>query len=273
MSIGFVSIALTCGFDNVFNGGKENSMTPKALTASLVSMILVGILFFVGVSFLLPWKMVSWGKIGLQPINTVTVVGEAKSQEKTQIAMFSAGVNAFGDDKQAAVNDVNKKVDAIIQAVKEFGVKADDIKTQSLNMYQNQEQYYEDGRQKTRAGQWNVSNTIEVKLTDVDRAAALASVLTKSGATNVNGPNFSFDDTTGASNDLFDQALKNAAEKAGIVAQSSARKLGKVVSVTEGYAPAQTFYRMEGGGGGGGGIEPGSGTVNKTVTVMYELEL
>lgn len=247
-------------------------MNPKSFTASLIAMILVGLFFVVAVSFLLPWKMVSWGKIGIQPISSVTVVGEAKSQQKTQIAMFNAGVNAYGDDKQAAVNDVNKKVDAIIAAVKEFGVNAEDIKTQSLNIYQNQEQYYEDGRQKTRPGQWNVSNTIEVKLLDADRAASLASVFTKSGATNVNGPNFSFDDTTGASNELFDQALKNAGEKAVIVAKSSGRTLGKVISVVEGYAPAQTFYRIEGGGGGGGGIEPGSGTINKTVTVTYELE-
>jgi uncharacterized protein YggE len=252
---------------------RSNFMTPKALTASLVSMILVGLLFFVGVSFLLPWKLVSWGKIGVQPVHSVTVTGEAKSQEKTQVAMFSAGVNAFNDDKQAAVNEVNKKVEAIIEAVKEFGVKAEDIQTQSLNIYQNQEQYYDtDGRQKYRGGQWNVSNTVEVKLSDVDRAGSLASVLTKSGATNVNGPNFSFDDTTGASNELFDQALKNAGEKAVLVAQGSGRTLGTVISVVEGYAPAQTFYRMEGGGGGGAGIEPGSGTVNKTVTVTYELE-
>ena len=71
---------------------------------------------------------------------------------------------------------------------------------------------------------------------------------------------------------MFDQALKNAGEKAAIVAKSSGRTLGKIISIVEGYAPAQTFYRMEGGGGGGGGIEPGSGTVNKTVTVTYELE-
>src|SRR3989344_3023301 len=102
---------------------RSECMTPKSLSASLIAMILVGLLFVVGVSFLLPWNMVSWGKIGIQPVGSVTVVGEAKSQEKTQVALYSAGVNAYGDDKQVAVNDVNKKVEAIIQAVKEFGVK------------------------------------------------------------------------------------------------------------------------------------------------------
>lgn len=215
----------------------------------------------------------SWGRFELKPTRTVTVVGEAKSQEKSQIAIFSAGVNAYNDDKTAAVNEVNKKVEAIIEAVKEFGVTTEDIKTQSLNIYQNQDQYYEDGRQKYRPGQWNVSNTVEIKLRNVDRAASLAGMLTKGGATNVYGPNFTFDDTSEQSTALLDAAFKNAQEKAAKVAGSTGRKLGSVVSVTEAGAMQQSvpIYRME-GGGGGGAVEPGTGTVSKTVTVTYELE-
>lgn len=216
----------------------------------------------------------SWGKLRLLAPHTITVVGEAKSQEKSQIAIFTAGVSAFNDDKNAAVNDVNKKVEAIIVGVKEFGVTSEDIKTQSMNIYQNQDQYYEEGRQKFRPGQWNVSNTVEIKLRNVDRAASLAGVLTKSGATNVYGPNFTFDDTSEQSTALLDAAYKNAQTKAVKVAQSTGRKLGKVVSVTEAGAMQQPImYRMEGGGGGGGGaVEPGSGTVSKTVTVTFELD-
>lgn len=145
-------------------------MESKSLSASVIlsSVLFVALLGLGGM--LLP----SWGKLELAPSRTVTVVGEAKSQEKSQIAIFSAGVNAFNDDKNVAVSEVNKKVEAIIGAVKEFGVPAADIKTQSMNIYQNQEQYYDaDGRQKYRAGQWNVSNTIEIKLTDIDRASTL----------------------------------------------------------------------------------------------------
>ncbi len=244
----------------------ENKSVSAAIIVSsvlMVSLVAVGGLF-------LP----SWGKLQLLPAHTITVVGEAKSQEKSQIAIFTAGVNAYNDDKTLAVNEVNKKVEAIIEAVKEFGVTSEDIKTQSLNIYQNQDQYYEDGRQKYRPGQWNVSNTVEIKLMNVDRAATLASVLTKGGATNVYGPNFTFDDTSEQSTALLDAAFKNAETKAGKVAQSTRRKLGKVVSVVEaGSSQQPVMFRMEGGGGGGGGaVEPGSGTVSKSVTVTFELE-
>ncbi len=236
---------------------------------NIVSVVVFAFLIGLG-SLFLP----SWGRFELKPTRSVTVVGEAKSQEKSQIAIFSAGVNAFNDDKTAAVNEVNRKVEAIIQAVKEFGVVPDDIKTQSLNIYQNQEQYYEEGRQKYRPGQWNVSNSIEIKLRNVDAAAGLAGLLTRSGANNVYGPNFTFDDTSDAATALFDAAFQNAQAKAGKVAASTGRKLGKVVSVVEAGAsqqPVPLYSRME-GGGGGGAIEPGSGTVSKTVTVTFELE-
>jgi uncharacterized protein YggE len=237
--------------------------------AIIVSSVLLVTLVAVGGLFL-----PSWGRIHVAPTQTVTVVGEAKSQEKSQIAVFSAGVNAFNDDKTVAVNDVNRKVEAIIAAVKVFGVTEDDIKTQSLNIYQNQEQYYEDGRQKYRPGQWNVSNTVEITLRNVDQASALAGVLTNTGANNVYGPNFTFDDTSEQATALLDAAFSNAKVKAEKVAQSTGQKLGKVVSVTEAGASQQAvpyYARMEGGGGGGGAVEPGSGTVSKTVTVTFEL--
>jgi len=246
-------------------------MEQKSLSVSLiVSVVMFALLFGIGGMFL-----PSWGRLELKPTRTVTVVGEGKSQEKSQIAIFSAGVNAYGDDKTSAVNEVNKKVETIIEAVKEFGVATGDIKTQSLNIYQNQEQYYEEGRQKYRPGQWNVNNSIEIKLRNVDQASGLAGLLTKSGANNVYGPNFTFDDTSEQATALLDAAFKNAQEKAAKVAQSTGRKLGKVVSVTEAGASQQpvSYARMEGGGGGGGGaVEPGTGTVSKTVTVTFELE-
>ena len=232
-----------------------------------ISAILLS-LVTIGGSMFLP----SWGKLNLSPAPSVTVVGEARSQEKSQIANFSAGVAAYSDDKTTAVNDVNSKVDAIIEAVKQFGVSAQDIKTASLNIYQNQEQYYEDGRQKFRPGQWNVSNTVEIKLHDVDRASSLANLLTQSGATNVYGPNFTLDDTSEQATALIDAAFTNAREKAFKIAETAGRDLGKVVSISEGtQAQAMPIYRTE-GGGGGAAVEPGSGTVSKTITVTFELK-
>lgn len=232
-------------------------------TIGLVTVLLIASSFF-GIPL---------GKFELAPSSIITVTGTAESQHKNQVASFSAGVTAVNDNKDRAVAEVNDKVTAIIDAVKTFGIPPEDIQTQNLNIYQSEETYYEEGRQKSKLGQWRVNNTIEVKLRDVDQASALADLLTQSGANNVYGPNFAMDDTTSFETELIDAAIKNAREKAATVAESSGRGLGKVVSVSEGTAGNiyPLFARGDGIGGGGAPTEPGSGTVSKSVTVTFEL--
>jgi len=236
----------------------------------LVVACVFGVVLLAGAYFI-PWRSVTWGRFKLTPGDTVTVTGEAKTKQKNQKASFSAGVSSVSDNKDTAISEVNKKTQAIVDAVKTFGVPPEDIKTQNLNVFQGEETYYEDGRQKSRLGQWRVSNTVEITLADVERTQALVDILTKSGATNIYGPNFSVDDTTDLEGGLIEEAMKNAREKAVRVAQASGRKLGKMVGFSEGYTPQPVLYRMEGGGGGGGGFEPGSATVSKTVTLTFEL--
>ena len=231
----------------------------------MVVLVLFGV-------YLLP-KM-DWGKIRWQPTESVTVSGEAKTVLKNQISSFSAGVDAVADKKDDAAKEVNSKMEALIKAVKGFGIKAEDIKTQSLSYYQRDESYWDNGVQKSRKGQWRVSSAVEITLREVDRASALADLLASSGATNVYGPNFQFDDTSKIQRDLFDKAIIDAKEKAEIVARAAGRKLGKVISVTEGSGAGNIYPLYSRGveGGGGAPMEVGSGTVSQTVTVVFELK-
>jgi uncharacterized protein len=239
--------------------------------SAAINGVTVAIVFIAG-AFFLPWENVRWGKVENTIPETTTVTGTAETQEKSQIASFTAGATAVKDDKQEAVNEVNSKVEALVASIKNFGIPDKDIKTQNLSIYQDQETYHEDGRQKTRPGQWRVSNSVNITLRDVDKASDLAKLLATGGATNVYGPNFSLDDTSQAEQDLLEQAIENAKQKAEIIATTSGRKLGKVVNVTEGYQPANVFSAYADMGGGGGGIEPGTGTVSKTVTITFELD-
>ena len=58
--------------------------------------------------WIIPWNKVNWGRISWEQPELVTVIGEAKSQEKNQIANFSAGVMAQNMDKNEAITEVNK---------------------------------------------------------------------------------------------------------------------------------------------------------------------
>lgn len=237
-----------------------------------LSIVILGIVLFAG-AFFIPWRGVNWGKVSFLPEPTITVVGEARGREKSQVAAFTAGVAVVNDDKETAVNEVNQKVEALIESVKSFGIEDEDMKTQNLSVHQDEETYYEEGRQKRRPGQWRVSNSITITLRDVDRASDLADLLTRSGATNVYGPNFSLEESELADEALLEEAINDAKEKAGLIAASSGGNLGRILSVTE-SSQTPRFYSAisEAGGGGGAPIEPGSTTVSKSVTVVFELK-
>lgn len=231
------------------------------------------VLIALGVVYIFPWNKINWGTLQLNPGKTITVVGQAEIKQKSQMANFSAGVAAVNDNKNVAVQEVNKKTEAMIESVKEFGIPPEDIKTQNLSIYQGEQTYYEESVAKTRPGQWRVNNSIDITLRDINKASELADLLSKSGATSVYGPKFSLEDTKEAEASLFEDALKDAGAKAEVIARSSGRELGKAISVTEGaITPLPIFSFAERGDGGGPPIEPGSETISKTVTVVFEME-
>lgn len=232
----------------------------------IVGLLLAGFYF-------IPWKSVKWGSLEFAPSSTISVSGYSESKEKNQIAKYSAGVNRVSDNKDEAISYINQKVEEIISSVKSFGVSSDDIKTQNISIYQQEETYWEEGRQKSRPGQWRVSNNVEITLRDVDRASELANLLTSSGATNVYGPNFSLDDTKKAETDLLQAAVEDAKTKAEILAESSGKKLGDIISINEGVVSSVVSMPIgDAGGGGGAPTQPGTGTVSKTVVVSFELK-
>jgi hypothetical protein len=249
-------------------------MNPKRLIQYLLSAgIILFVLAIVG-AFLLPWRSVNWGTFAWKPASSVTVVGEAKQEEQNKRASFTAGVNVIKDKKDDATGEANTKITAIIDAVKNFGIKAEDIKTQNLSIYQEEETYTEGGKQKRRPGQWRVGNSVEITLRDVQKAGALADVLSKAGASSVYGPNFTLEDNPESRNALLSAAVADARKKAELLAKAAGKKLGDVITVSEGAVSESRLMQFEGAGAGGGGadLQPGSETVRKSVTVTFSLK-
>ena len=231
---------------------------------SLVGIIVI----LIALCLLIPWEHVNWGKISILPASTITVTGEAKKDELPQIANFSASVTATNVNKQTAINEVNTQMTKIIQAVKDFGIDQKDIQTQQVSVYQTKEERL------SVKDVWQASNSISIKLRNINQASALTDLLQQSNTTNVYGPNYSLDDTTQAQVDLLSKAIDNAREKAEKIAVASKRKLGKIITVSEGgtVIPGPVFRAMSVAETISTPVEPGTETVYKSVTVTFELK-
>ncbi len=247
------------------------------------SLLLSPIVFLVGLAglvYFFPWKNVSWGKIEYQPANIISVAGYAEGKNANEVASFNVIVSATNSEKQKALDMMSSDSEDIIKQVKAFGISADDIKTSS-SIYQNSSTYYDsEGVQKTKPTDWNASNTIEIiyRFDSKDKVNDLSVLLGKTKATNIWGPNFSVDSSSSmeAQKKLLDAAIKDARSKAEIIAASSGRKLGKIISVGEGsnggIMPMYGMMDKGMGGGGGGYVEPGTSNVGQTVSVVFELQ-
>ena len=171
-----------------------------------------------------------------KPVSTISVTGTADQKVANKIARFSVTVSYTLDNKEDVLNKVNRKIADIIAAVEAFGVSKEDIKTQNANFYQMTESYYDkDGRRKTRPGQWQASNTIEITFRQPDRSEDLIKILNKTGATSVYGPTFTTDEKGINHSDqtLLLEAIKNAKEKAEKIAKENGLKVMRILNITE----------------------------------------
>lgn len=247
-------------------------------SSRLVSIFSIAVVVIAAL-FVVQTLGVTLGTVGVKPSNTVTVSGSATSEMSNQVGVYSAGVTETNVDRQTAVSAVNSQVDSLISSIKAFGIADEDIKTQNLSLYQIEEPIFREDRIVTdQESVWQASNTVEVKLRDVDRASELTDLLTSSGATNVYGPTFQLDVTGNPEDELIDDAIANAREKAEQIAASSGQRLGGVVNVAEGaggsgYYPMPMFARdvAMSAGGESAPVEPGTSLVSKSVTVTFAL--
>lgn len=227
-----------------------------------MKLIVAGLILLGGLWFT-PWS---------HPRATITVTGEAKQQVANQIARFSVTVAQANQDKETAVEAVNEAMAQIIQAVKDFGIGSGDITTENVSVYEisQPEILIYPPRPGSGEKQWQASNSLAIVLRDVSQAPALADLLQDFPLAQVSGPDFSVDNSNAAAPDLLSQAVEDAREKAGRAAQASGRKLGKVLTVSEGVSgqPWPFLDRAV----SAAPVEPGSTEMSQTVTVVFELK-
>lgn len=212
------------------------------------------------------------------PQATITVTGEAKVDQIPQIGRFSASVTVFNPDKQTAVNEVNIKMEKLVKDVKDFGIDPKDIQTQSVSVNEissEPEIMIYPPRPRDELNGWQAANSVTLTLRNIDQASGLTNLLQSSGVTDFSGPSFSLDDTAEIQADLLAKAIEDAKTKAAKAASAGGRKLGKMITVSEGYGynPMPLFRassaKMD---RADAPVEPGTERVSQTATVVFELK-
>jgi uncharacterized protein len=206
------------------------------------------------------------------PILTLSITGQASA--KPDMAIISGGVQSNSPNAAQAMKDNNRKMAAVIAAVRAAGVAEKDIQTAGIGLGR-QYDYDENGKRVDRGFQ--ATNSVNVRIRKIDDLGVILQAMVDSGANDVNGPSFSIDDDSS----LTAAARAQAISKAEQLSASYAKQLG--------FSKAMLFHIVEGQESGlasidaakfavldaaeGGAVPVQAGEVTKTVSIAVKYRL
>jgi hypothetical protein len=213
----------------------------------------------------------------------ITVNGEAEVQVVPDMVVLTLGIETSNTDLLVARAENDRRVTAVIQAGARAGIAAKDMQTDYLNI----EPRY-DGR--TFLG-FYVDKSVVVTLRNVAKFESLLTEQLKGGANYVLGIEFRTTELRKHRDAARAQAMAAAQQKAVALASSLAQKVGRPLTIQEGYSGWWSSYRgwwgrgysqgmsqnvmqapREGGGVSDSPLAPGIIRVNASVTVTFELQ-
>jgi len=210
------------------------------------------------------------------PLRTVSVTGAGQAYLVPDIAYIYLGVHTELPTASGAVTENNDQTQKMIQALRDFGVDAKDIRTTNFSIWP-QDKYDPMTGTPTGLKTYVVDNTVYVTVRDLAKLGDLLDTVVAAGANTVNSIQFDVADKEDALKKARAEAVTNAATQAKELTDAAGVKLGDVQSI--GFYDSQPYPVFDGKGGGGGGavqaavpIQPGQLTFTVTVTVTYELK-
>lgn len=183
--------------------------------------------------------LATFGKGDMPYMNTITVEGTGEATAIPDTAMIGYSVTETGATVGEAQTKATEKMNAALAFLKDAGVEEKDTKTTSYNVYPEYEYqqpcYYGTCpvQSNPRIIGYQVSQSIEVKVRDTEKAGEILQGLGDVGVQNIYGPNFTVDDEDATREEARSEAIAEARAKAKRLAKELGVGLGKVVSFYE----------------------------------------
>jgi hypothetical protein len=212
-----------------------------------------------------------------------SVSAEGKITALPDVAQFTFKVITEGGKNISDLQKENTEgTNKIIEFIKSENVAAKDIKTQNYNL-EPRYQYYSCPKQGGPCPPpdivgYTITQTILVKIRDFQKIGDILSGVVQNGANDISQLSFTIDDPTAVQDQARNEAITKAKEKALAVTQAGGFKIGRLLSIEEGYTPYYKYETMKAMGGENAPlaavptIEPGSQEITVTMTLRYEIK-
>ncbi len=210
------------------------------------------------------------------PIRTLNVTGSGQAVLTPDIAYVYLGVRTEKPTATEAVGENNTQTQQVIQAIKDFGIAENDIRTTNFSIYP-QDKYDPSTGLPTGQKTYVVDNTVYVTVRELDKLGDLLDTIVAAGANTVNSIQFDVADKTEALKQARAEAVKDAEAQAQELAGAASLTLGEIQSI--GFYDSAPYPVYDGRGGGGAmaeaaavPIQPGQLTFTVSVNISYAIK-
>ncbi|MFH1145614.1 MAG: SIMPL domain-containing protein, partial [bacterium] len=180
-----------------------------------------------------------------QPEHTITISAEGKVLAKPDVVKIQLSVVTEGKTATEVSKQGTEQYNAIVAAVKKLGVKAEDIKTSGY--YLNPRYRYEQPSGKSFIDGYELRQSLEVKVRDLDKTGEIIAAATKAGANQVGDFQLTVDDQEKLMDEARLKAIAKAKEKGEAIAKAAGVELGEIVNFSENGGQFPPIYYGRGG--------------------------
>ncbi|HAV11492.1 MAG TPA: hypothetical protein DCX32_03025 [Candidatus Moranbacteria bacterium] len=207
--------------------------------------------------------------------NQVTVTGQGKVAYQPDIAVVTLGVQIDkAQTAESALNQLNEKINKVVESVVATGVKRENIQTQNYSVYPQYD--FVEGRS-VQSG-YNAAQQLSIKVENIqedkDAVSAVIAEAGKAGTNQVNGISFDVSSVSDLRQQARILAVADAKAKAAELSQVTGTRLGKIVGWYENVLgspePRPVFSSL---GYGGDAKESSANVPTGTQEIVVEMGL
>ncbi len=219
-----------------------------------------------------------WAQSAANSESVLTVQGSAEIRVVPDLAVVRLGVVEQAPSAREAQDGVNTVADRIIDALPAAGIEESDVQTSRLTLSPVYGRQRPGGNQSPPIVAYRASNTITVRIEALGRTGDVIDRALQAGANQLEGVSFELRDDLEARQAALRNAVGEAREKAGAIADALGVALVSILSVNEGGVsvaiPAMEMSRAMASfqQDAPTPISPGEVSVAASVTIQYRIE-
>jgi uncharacterized protein len=204
---------------------------------------------------------------------TIALTGHGEARVAPDLVVVTIGVSSTAATAAEALRANSANMTAVFATLKDGGIADKDVQTANFTVQPRYD--YSDNSQPPKLAGYDVSNMVTVTVRKIDSLGTLLDKVVTAGSNQINGIAFQVSEPQAALDEARQEAVRDAARKAGVYTTAANVKLGPVISISEGPGyqppvPVQVkMVRAE--ADGAPPVAQGEATLSVDVNIVWEI--